>query len=116
MTDWIRQSFRMNSPVNKGGYWGLRSVPLTPLREKSGAPLVLETQSIAGSRVNVMDPCAPFFGDLAYRSVASGRTKRFPSRCVAYPRLRPFQITIWSTIDTKSRRVCVKLASAMQSI
>ena len=51
-----------------------RGVPLTPLREKSGAPLAPTTQDIAGSRVNVMDPCATFFGNVAQGSVASGRT------------------------------------------
>ncbi len=40
-------------------------VPLTPLREKSGTGLASETQGIAGSRVNVMDPCATFLRELA---------------------------------------------------
>jgi hypothetical protein len=50
-----------------------RGVPLTPLREKSGAPLAPATQDIAVSRVNVMDPCATFSGDLAQGFVASVR-------------------------------------------
>jgi hypothetical protein len=60
-----------------------RRVPLTPLREKSGTGLASETQGIAGSRVNVMDACATFFGDLAQRG------------------LRLFQRIIWSTVGTK---------------
>jgi hypothetical protein len=43
-----------------------------PLREKSGTPVALATQAISESRVNVMDPCATFFGNLARGSVASG--------------------------------------------
>ena len=43
----------------------ISGAPLTPLREKSGTPVALTTQAISESRVNVMDPCATFFGDLA---------------------------------------------------
>src|SRR6516162_9000175 len=50
-----------------------RSVPLAPLREKKWHTGRAATQAIAGSRVNVTDPCATFFGKVAHGSVASGR-------------------------------------------
>jgi hypothetical protein len=62
--------------------WHLGSVLVTgvrpyPLREKSGTPVTPATQRLSGSRVNVMDPCATCFEDLARGSVASRQTNRF---------------------------------------
>jgi hypothetical protein len=51
---------------------------ICPLREKSGTPVGPDTQAVYGLGVNVMDPRATFFGDLAQWSVASGWTNRFP--------------------------------------
>ena len=47
--------------------WSLEihGCPSWPLRDKSGTPVALKTQAIAGSRVDVMDPCATFSGNLA---------------------------------------------------
>jgi hypothetical protein len=58
-----------------------------PLREKKWHRGRAATQDIAESRVNATDRCATFFGNLARGSVASGRIKRFPPRCVAHLRL-----------------------------
>jgi hypothetical protein len=66
------------------GPWVLRpgsqqhtGVPLTPLREKSGTRIAPAAQALAASRVNVVDHCATFFGDLARGSPeADHATKR----------------------------------------
>jgi hypothetical protein len=47
------------------GYWQTRAAPLAPLRAKIGTAVAPATQAIAGSQVNVMDPCATFFGNVA---------------------------------------------------
>jgi hypothetical protein len=67
-----------------------------PLREKSGTRVALATQPIAGSRVNVMDHCATFFGDLARGSVALGADQLI---CGSHGAARAFSAPLYFALD-----------------